>query len=227
MDEITASPLLAFDLIVFDWDGTLFDSIAPIVRLINDAKSPVASMPDAVLLQLSGLLPVIDQLLRDEQAIQLNDLQLILELAGLARVFQHAELYEGIGLLLQKLHELGYKLALISGRMQAEVHEELSRLAIGHYFSCIMCADKKRIKPDPAILLDVVRQVNCEAARTLMVGDSALDMEMAMLADVARMGTAYLTGHNPDYYIQCLKPWEPLAIARSVVELQGLLLGHS
>lgn len=216
---------LSFKLIVFDWDGTLLNSVAPLIELIEEAKRPVVDTLDADILKQSGLIPILEQIITDEHALQINDLQLIMELAGLARVFKKAKLYEGVRELLAELHAQGYKLALVSGRIQAQILEEIYRFDIGHYFSSVIGTDKGRSKPDPSILLDIVKKLNCSAEHTLMIGDSALDMEMAMLADIPRLAAAYVAGNNNlDYCIDCLKPWYPIAIVTSVTELHHLLL---
>lgn len=213
-----------FDLIIFDWDGTLLNSVAPIVELIEAAKAPFPTHQNAKVLLQSGLIPLLEQLINDEHAFQINDLQLIMELAGLGWLFKQTKLYEGVHALISNLHHHGYQLVLVSGRSQAQLLDEVYKFDLGNYFSSVSGADKKRVKPDSGIVLDIVTRFNVDLKRTLLVGDSALDMEMALLADLPRVGVAYGTGKNMHDHAKSLKLWHPLAVASSLNDLHNLLL---
>ncbi|XID74708.1 HAD family hydrolase [Alkanindiges sp. WGS2144] len=215
----------SFDLIIFDWDGTLFDSVSPIVDLINDAKRDVPQTEQGAALQASGLIPVLEQIIHADHAVQLDDLRLLLNLEGFKQFDKPAELYDGVADLLARLHAGGQKMAVIAGRPQAEVLAEIQRLGIAHYFFTVVGADQGPAKPNPAILQSILSLAECVPNRALLIGDSALDMEMATLARISMLGAAYLTHNHEQYCIDRLQPWQPLAVAGSVAALEQFLLG--
>ena len=214
----------SFDLIIFDWDGTLFDSITPIIDLIDDAKLENPHTEQSQQLKQSGLLPVLEQIIAGEHAVQVVDLKLLLNLEGLHTFHKKNDLYEGIAELLAKLHALGQKMAVVAGRPQNEVLAEICSLGIGDYFVNVMGSDQGYVKPNPALLQSILSLVDCDVSRVMLVGDSALDMEMATLARMSMLGVAYVTRNNDPYCLARLSPWQPLAIATSVHKLSQILL---
>ena len=217
----------SFDLIVFDWDGTLFDSVTPILDLIDDAELDYPEAPQAQHLKQSGLLPVLQHIIADEHSVQIADLRLLLNLEGLNTFRKQTGLYAGIAELLANLHARGQKMAVVAGRPQAEVLAEIDQLGIGDYFATVMCSDQGLTKPNPAVLHTILSESACEVNRALMIGDSPLDMEMATLARVSMLGVAYLTKENDPYCYLRLPPWQPLAIAPTVAALSQILLNDS
>lgn len=215
----------SFDLIIFDWDGTLFDSISPLIDLIQDAKQSNPRTQQGDLLKKSGLVPVLDQIIYADHAVQVNDIKLLLTLEGFHQLDKPPSLYAGIRTLLSTLHEGGQKMAVISGRSQDEVLAEMRERGIDQYFFMVKGVGQGMQKPDPAMLQSILAAAQCSPSRALMVGDSALDMEMATLAQMSILGVAYLNQEAEKYCIDRLKPWQPLMIANSVKELSCVLLG--
>lgn len=217
----------SFDLIIFDWDGTLYDSVSPIMDLVEDAILDQPQTEQAQQLKQSGLLPVLEQIIYGDHAVQLVDLTLLLNLEGFYTYRKQPGLYTGIAELLAKLHASGQKMAVVAGRPQAEVRAEMQQLDIEHYFFTVLGSDQGPVKPNPAILHSILSLAECVANRALVVGDSALDMEMATLARMSMLGVAYLTTDHEPYCMERLPPWQPLAIAGSVTELSQILLGEN
>ena len=123
----------SFDLIIFDWDGTLFDSVTPIIDLIDDATLDNPVTEQAQQLKQSGLLPVLKQIIAGEHAVQVLDLKLLLNLEGLHTFRKKNGLYDGIAELLATLHASGQKMAVVAGRPQDDVLAEINRLGISDY----------------------------------------------------------------------------------------------
>lgn len=215
----------SFDLIIFDWDGTLFDSVSPIIDLLLDARQEQPDSPQGVALKQSGMVPVLEQIIIADHAVQVNDLRMLLNLEGFSTFGQSATLYAGIAELLEALYASGQKMAVVAGRAQAEVLAEMRELNIAHYFFVVVGSDQGPVKPNPALLHTILAQAECVPNRALMVGDSAMDMEMATLARVSPLGTAYVAANQQEYCLKRLKPWQPLAIAESVDALKQFLLG--
>ena len=216
----------SFDLIIFDWDGTLFDSVSPIIDLFLDAKKEQPESTQGESLKESGKVPVLDQIITADHAVQVNDLKMLLNLEGFTTFRKPATLYAGIAELLEQLWSSGQKMAVVAGRAQAEVLAEMRALKIDHYFFSGVGSDQGPVKPNPAMLHAILALAECVPNRALMIGDSAMDMEMATLARVSMLGTAYVTRDHEEYCLKRLEPWQPLAIAESVDELSQFLLGQ-
>ena len=216
----------SFDLIIFDWDGTLFDSVTPIIDLIDDATLDNPVTEQAQQLKQSGLLPVLKQIIAGEHAVQVLDLKLLLNLEGLHTFRKKNGLYDGIAELLATLHASGQKMAVVAGRPQDDVLAEISRLGISDYFITVLGSDQGSVKPNPSLLHSILSLSGCDVSRALLVGDSTLDMEMATLARMSMLGVAYITRNHDPYCLTRLPPWQPLAIATSVAELSQILLNN-
>ena len=216
----------SFDLIIFDWDGTLFDSVTPIIDLIDDATLDNPVTEQAQQLKQSGLLPVLKQIIAGEHAVQVLDLKLLLNLEGLHTFRKKNGLYDGIAELLATLHASGQKMAVVAGRPQDDVLAEISRLGISDYFITVLGSDQGSVKPNPSLLHSILSLSGCDVSRALLVGDSTLDMEMATLARMSMIGVAYITRNHDPYCLTRLPPWQPLAIATSVAELSQILLNN-
>ena len=216
----------SFDLIIFDWDGTLFDSVTPIIDLIDDATLDNPVTEQAQQLKQSGLLPVLKQIIAGEHAVQVLDLKLLLNLEGLHTFRKKNGLYDGIAQLLATLHASGQKMAVVAGRPQDDVLAEINRLGISDYFITVLGSDQGSVKPNPSLLHSILSLSGCDVSRALLVGDSTLDMEMATLARMSMLGVAYITRNHDPYCLTRLPPWQPLAIATSVAELSQILLNN-
>lgn len=216
----------SFDLIIFDWDGTLFDSVTPIIDLIDDATLDNPVTEQAQQLKQSGLLPVLKQIIAGEHAVQVLDLKLLLNLEGLQTFRKKNGLYDGIAELLATLHASGQKMAVVAGRPQDDVLAEINRLGISDYFITVLGSDQGSVKPNPSLLHSILSLSGCDVSRALLVGDSTLDMEMATLARMSMLGVAYITRNHDPYCLTRLPAWQPLAIATSVAELSQILLNN-
>lgn len=217
----------SYDLIVFDWDGTLFDSVTPIFNLVRDARRDRPATEIGSLLKSSKLLPVLEHMMNGRSTIQISDLRIVLSLGGFEKILKGATLYQGMKNLILALHARGQKMAVVSGRTQTEVMAEMRQLGIDHCFFFIMGVDQAPSKPNPAMLHAMMSLSQSRPERTVMVGDSTLDLEMAMLARVSAIAVAYKYPENNYDDIERLSAWRPVKIIHSVAELSSVLLGET
>lgn len=214
-----------FDLLVFDWDGTLFDSTAIIARCIQKA-----------VMDVSGQEPSF------EQASHVIGLGLLhaLRLAAphvpehhypeLARRYSlhydaHADdlsLFPGALDMLIDLKRQGYILAVATGKSRRGLDKTLAKLPIGGLFHATRTADETAGKPDPKMLHELMRELAVPAAQTLMVGDTSHDLQMALNAGCRGVGVSY--GAHP---LRQLEAHRPLFIASSAKALHQGLLAHA
>jgi phosphoglycolate phosphatase len=211
-----------YDLIVFDWDGTLFDSTALIAGCIQqacrDLGIAVPSHSDAAY--------VIGLGLNDALAHAAPGLapERYPELARRYRhhyfADQHAiTLFDGIAELLTELKQRQHWLGVATGKSRLGLNSALDTSELRHVFDATRTADETASKPHPRMLQELMAEIGAEPDRTLMIGDTTHDLQLAANAGVGAIGVSY--GAHPHEALEALAP---LAVARNVAELRDLLL---
>ncbi|HEX7637640.1 MAG TPA: HAD-IA family hydrolase [Burkholderiaceae bacterium] len=214
-----------FDLVVFDWDGTLFDSTALIVQSIQAACRDLGTaVPDdaraawVIGLSLRAALTHAAPDLAPEQYPLLADRYRHHYLAR-----QHAlSLFPGVLELLRALRERHHWLAIATGKSRAGLDDALATRELHGLFDGSRTADETRSKPDPLMLQELVREFGVEPSRTLMIGDTTHDLQLAANAGTASLAVAY-GAHEPASFAV----HSPVHVAHSVAELSDWLLRHA
>ena len=211
-----------FDLVVFDWDGTLSDSTAAIVSAIQDAAADLdLPVPDhATASHVIGL-GLHDALAR---AVPTLPAERIAEYSARYRVHYLAReaelvLFPGARELIAELRQSGVMLAIATGKSQHGLQRALAATGLGAEFAATRCADQTHPKPHPAMLLELAEELMVAPQRTLMVGDTTHDLQMAEAAQAAAVGLTQ--GAHP--YEQ-LAACRPLALFDSLAQLHQWLM---
>ena len=214
-----------FDLIAFDWDGTLFDSTAIITRCIQQA-----------VVDVGGALP------SDKNASYVIGLGLTQALAlaapdvpphkypELAARYKHhyflhrndISLFDGVLPLLRALKERQHVLAVATGKNRAGLDESLSAVELHGVFHGSRTADETESKPHPRMLHELMREFGVPPERVLMVGDTTHDLQMALNAGCASVAVSY-GAHEPAAF----EDLKPLFVAHSVFALDAWLADHA
>lgn len=210
-----------YSLIVFDWDGTLFDSAAVITDCIQLAARDMAlPVPDR-----STASHVIGLGLNDSLRHALPTLpeaRYAEFLALYRRYFIEREdtlsLFAGVPGMLEGLRERGHHLAVATGKPRRGLDRALAASGIGALFAATRCGDETHSKPHPAMLLELMAELALEKNDLLMIGDTSHDLGMARNAGVDAVAVAY--GAHPPETLNALGP---RACVSSVVELQQWL----
>lgn len=213
-----------YDLIVFDWDGTLFDSTALIVRAIQaacrDLGAPVPSDEAAAHVIGLGLQDAL------QHAVPDLPVDLYPELGRRYRQHYFAShdqvtLFAGVPALLAGLRERNHWLAVATGKNRHGLNEALRISGLADSFDATRTADETRSKPHPQMLQELMREFGVDPERTLMIGDTTHDLQLAANAGTDAVAVAY--GAHPPEQLGDLRP---LTIAHSVPELQDWLARH-
>ncbi|MBG6079348.1 HAD family hydrolase [Rubrivivax gelatinosus] len=214
-----------FDLIVFDWDGTLFDSTALIVRCIQDACRDVgAAVPsDTEAAYVIGL-GLADALKHASPGLPPERYP---ELANRYRHHWFARqdavvLFPGTLELLQDLRARNHWIAVATGKSRRGLDEALRTSDLKTMFDGTRTADETASKPNPLMLEQLMREFGTEPERTLMIGDTTHDLLMAQNARVPGIGVSY-GAHEPEAFAQ----YAPLHVAHSTRELHDWLLENA
>ena len=213
-----------FDLIVFDWDGTIVDSTAMIARCIQKAAADL-SLTVPTLEQASH---VIGLGLHDALARAVPELTAarIEEFSARYRYHWFAcepeiVLFEGVREFLVELSGQGVPLAVATGKSRRGLARAFESTGLGAFFQSSRCADETHPKPHPAMLLELAEELAVSVGRTVMIGDTTHDLEMAAAAGAAGIGVTY-GAHPRDQ----LAARAPLALVGNVAELRDWFDGN-
>lgn len=214
-----------FDLIAFDWDGTLFDSTAIIVRCIQaavrDVGGTVPTDKEAAYVIGMGLMQALAHAAPDVPPEKYT------ELGNRYRFhyIQHQDdlsLFDGVLPLLNDLRERGHLLAVATGKSRRGLDDALHSVDLRGVFDGSRTADQTAGKPHPLMLQELMAEFDVAPERLLMIGDTTHDLQMAVNAGCASVGVSY-GAHEPDAF----HALQPLAVVHSVRELHGWLLHNA
>lgn len=210
-----------FQLIVFDWDGTLSDSTTIIAQAIQDALRDLGeAVPDEMAARYVIGLGLTDALRTVAPALPVHRHS---ELAAhyrrhyLARE-EDIPLFAGAAEMLESLERAGYFLAVATGKSRMGLDRVLARNDLVRRFHATRCADEGFPKPHPDMLLHLMDRLGVRAEETLMIGDTTHDLELARNAGVAAVAVAY-GAHEAAGFVR----YAPLATVHSIAELAAWL----
>jgi phosphoglycolate phosphatase len=210
-----------FGLIVFDWDGTLVDSTSAIATCLQDAcrdlGEPVPDDASARYVIGLGLRDALNLVAPGLPVDRYPELSARYRDHYLARD-PHIPLFDGARELLDELAAAGYLLAVATGKTRKGLDRALAAHALEGRFHATRCADEGRPKPHPDMLLHLMGHLGVGPSRTLMIGDTTHDLEVARGARASAVAVAY-GAHEPEG----LAALEPLVTVHSVAELRSWL----
>ena len=211
-----------FDLIAFDWDGTLFDSTAIITRCIQEAVRDVGgTVPtDAAASFVIGMaLPqALAHAAPDVPADRYPDLAARYRVHYMTR-HNDLVLFPGVLALLEALKAQQILLTVATGKSRRGLDESLRTVELQGVFDGSRTADETAGKPHPRMLHELMREFDVAPERTLMIGDTTHDLQMALNAGCASVGVGYGAHPHGDFAVL-----NPLFVAHSVRELHDWLL---
>ncbi|MES9894793.1 MAG: HAD-IA family hydrolase [Candidatus Thiodiazotropha endolucinida] len=209
---------MKYELLVFDWDGTLMDSEAHIIECVEAAVRDLnlpAPNQDAIrdIIGL-GLLEAVNTLFPGGRE------GLHLEIAARYRVhfFKNngspSQLFEGTREVLDELLQQGYLLAVATGKGRKGLDYALESTGLADVFHLTRCADETFSKPHPEMLNQILAQTGIEPRQALMIGDTEYDLEMAVNAGMPALGVTYGT-----HSLERLLKHKPLACVDRITEI--------
>jgi len=206
-----------FDLIVFDWDGTLFDSTALIARCIQaacaDLGTPVPSDRDASYVIGLGLKEALQHAAPQLPPERYGELGVRYRHHYLANQDQ-VVLFEGTLEMLQGLKARNHRIGVATGKTRRGLDDSLQTAQLHGLFDATRTADETRGKPDPLMLVELMRELGASTDRTLMVGDTTHDLQLAANAGCASVAVTF-GAHEHDEFAS----HRPLHVAHSTADL--------
>ena len=215
----------SYDLVVFDWDGTLMNSTAMIAACIQQSCRDLGlaepTVEAAKYVIGLGLADTIAHIAPGLDTRGQAELTARYRAHYLARE-DEAPLYEGVTPLLEELRARGRLLAVATGKARRGLDRVLDKTGLRGHFDATRCADEGFAKPHPDMLLHLLDVTGVEASRALMVGDTTHDLELAANAGVDAVAVSY--GAHSD---QLLRGHASRHLASSVPELRLWLARHT
>ncbi|MCO8041387.1 HAD-IA family hydrolase [Acinetobacter bohemicus] len=207
-------------LVIFDWDGTLFDSVGQIVASLQfaarqfnqpltdaDAKSIIGlGLPEVA----ERLFPTVPELHSD--ILQAYSEHYVANSTGDCW-------FAGVAEMLQELAEQGVKLAVATGKSRKGLDRVLKQTESVELFAVTRAASETRSKPDPLMLAEILSETGVASHEAIMVGDTSYDLEMAQKIAMPSVGVSYGV-HTPETLAQ----FNPLTIVHDIRSLNSFLL---
>ena len=211
-----------YELIVFDWDGTLVDSIGRIITCfqMSFGRLGLPEPEGPAIAQLIGL-PLADSFkLLNPQITAEQDDELVETYRDiwLGDTLPLSELFPGVIPMLENLVEQGYQMAVATGKSRAGLDRELNHHNLGRLFPHSRCAGEGLAKPNPGILLELIDLYGAKPEQTIMIGDTTMDLEMANNAG-AKPVAVTTGGHSEEQLLGT----NPIACLKSVTDLPMVL----
>jgi phosphoglycolate phosphatase len=214
-----------FDLIAFDWDGTLFDSTAIITRCIQlavgDVGGTVPSDKDASYVIGLALMQALAHAAPDVPKEKYPELG--------ARYKHHymlhqhdISLFNGVLPMLKALRARQHLLAVATGKSRSGLNEALQAVELRGLFDATRTADETAGKPHPRMLHELMAELGVAPERVLMIGDTTHDLQLALNAGCASVGVSY-GAHEPAAFVDL----QPRFVAHSVAELHAWFVDNA
>ncbi|MCB1786876.1 MAG: HAD-IA family hydrolase [Chromatiaceae bacterium] len=185
----------SYELVVFDWDGTLMDSEARIVTCMQlAARDCGIAVPDRAAARdiiglgleeaVQRLFPALDR----SGVAALTDAY---RAHWLGDAVDAAPMFAGARELIESLHRQGRLLAVATGKSRRGLDRALQESGLGGFFHASRCADEAFSKPHPQMLQDILTDLDTAPGAALVVGDTEYDMQMASAAGVDAVGVGH------------------------------------
>lgn len=211
-----------FDLIIFDWDGTLINSIDWITHCLQQAALQCdCLMPESqaakdviglsINMAMQTLFPEVDKQTQQQLVVCYSQ-------NYFSKRISQDDLFPGVYEMLVQFNEAGYQLAVATGKTRAGLQEALRATGTEELFCTTRCADETASKPDPRMLREIIQHTNATKDRTLMVGDSVHDLQMALNAHISAIAVA-CGAHSEEL----LQQYNPLLCLQQPTELLNII----
>lgn len=208
----------AVKLVIFDWDGTVMDSVGKIVNCLQAAAAQtnlvVPSFDEAKQIIGLSLDPAFARLFPEADAHTRHQLAVAYKEIYLHHDQTPTPLFHGAKELFHQLQQQGYLLAVATGKVRRGLARCLEETQTAQYFAASCCADEAQSKPHPQMLQQILAYLKIQAAEAVMVGDTVHDLAMAQAIAMPRVGITHGVHGAADF-----APFSPKAIIDQLHQL--------
>jgi phosphoglycolate phosphatase len=183
-----------YELLVFDWDGTLMDSTAMIARALQDSCRDIGiGVPDDEAAKFVIGLGAADTFRHVAPGLDADGQRRLTERYRFHFLAREHEipLYGGVPEMLEDLASRGLRLGIATGKARRGLDRALQSTGLARHFEITRCADEGFAKPHPGMLLHIFDSAAVDPARALMIGDTTHDLELAANAGCDALAVCY------------------------------------
>ena len=211
-----------YKLVIFDWDGTIMDSIGKIVNCIkcsaqslNIAPPSDTAIKNIIGLSLEKAMEVLFPSHPTKQTALINAYKAHYKVDSTA-----TPVFDDVANVLNALKQNGAVLAIATGKGRDGLERLLDQSQLRHFFSATRTSDDAQSKPSPDMLYQLLAELGVSGNEALMIGDTQIDLKMAQAANIDSIGVT-MGVHNA----QQLSEFNPIATVDSYQQLQQVLIG--
>ncbi|MGC8119294.1 HAD family hydrolase [Marinobacter sp. VGCF2001] len=209
-------------VVIFDWDGTLIDSVDHIADSLHQAATDLGypelereAYRDIIGL---GMIEALEKLypgLSREEMVRIRE-----GYAGyfFKKVTTPQNVFEGMAEVVSDLRGAGRGCSVATGKSRRGLEQALTSSGLGAHFDTTRCADETRSKPHPLMLEEILAFYGYEPEEAVMIGDTRYDLEMAQRISMPSIGVEWGV-HQKDV----LEGYDPRAVVNSVADLRKVL----
>lgn len=214
---------MSFDVVIFDWDGTLVDSVdhiaASLEQAAEDLGYPQRTREELRHIVGLGMQEALEHLYPGISQREITELREVYARYFFSRDTTRDDLFPGIDTVLDRLRGEKRRMAVATGKSRPGLDRGLVSSSLGPYFELTRCANETASKPDPLMLRQILEATGVTAARAVMVGDTIYDMEMARRLGMPAIGVTWGV-HSRDQ----LGEHGPLDVVSDRMALERILL---
>ncbi|MDP3517384.1 MAG: HAD-IA family hydrolase [Pseudohongiella sp.] len=208
---------------IFDWDGTVVDSVEHITDCLHHAAASTGfpTLERAAYRNIIGL-GIVEALRRLYPGLTDLDTVRMREAYSshfMATSASNQRIFPGMTDILRELHATDRRCAVATGKSRRGLDQALTSSQLAPWFHITRCADETRSKPDPRMLIEILEHLELEPADAVMIGDTSYDLQMAQAIGMPSIGVRW--GVHGD---EVLSLFKPIAIVSTSDELRELLI---
>jgi len=186
---------LSYQLLIFDWDGTLIDSTGRIISSFQGGARELGLRipPDEEVRNIIGLglKEAIEQVMPELNSTQVDALAQAYSRHYLEVDETPTALFHAVTEGLEYLRARGFRLAVATGKSRRGLDRVMQETGLGHLFEVTRCADETRSKPHPRMLEEILAHTKVSVDSALMIGDTDYDLNMATNAGMDALAVTY------------------------------------
>ncbi len=209
-------------VVIFDWDGTLVDSVEHIADSLHQAATELGypalereAYRDIIGL---GMVEALEKLYPGISREQMNTIREGYGRYFFSKVTTPQNVFDGMAEVVADIRAGGRGCSVATGKSRKGLEGALVSSGLGPHFEITRCADETRSKPHPAMLEEILAFYGIKPAEAVMIGDTRYDLEMAQRIGMPSIGVEWGV-HKRDV----LGHYAPHAIVDSVPDLREVL----
>ena len=211
-----------YRLLIFDWDGTLMDSIGTIIACMHATVEELGlpALPEQTIRATIGLglRETMDDLFPEADEELFQRVVASYRRRWLGGFSDGQTMFPNARETLEALTNEGYWLAVATGKSRVGLDRDLDRTGVRNLFLTTRTVTESAAKPSPAMIHDILDELGAETAETLVIGDTTHDLDMAANASTPAVAVTSGSGAEDE-----LRSRNPLAILPGVADLPGWL----